>query len=91
MVKFPDGDTYEGEWVGNMRDGYGVYTWEDGAVYSGTSFIIIINYLQDIGKMTKWKERGSFSMRQVKFMTVIGRIINEMDLECTFRRMVQSI
>jgi hypothetical protein len=26
---------YEGEWMNNMRDGYGVQVWPDGAKYSG--------------------------------------------------------
>lgn len=33
--RFPSGAVYEGEWVGNMRDGYGKQTWPDGARYEG--------------------------------------------------------
>lgn len=32
---FSSGAVYEGEWVGNVRDGYGVQTWPDGARYEG--------------------------------------------------------
>jgi hypothetical protein len=32
---FPSGVVYEGEWMNNMRDGYGVQVWPDGAKYTG--------------------------------------------------------
>ncbi len=32
---FPSGVVYEGEWMNNMRDGYGVQVWPDGARYTG--------------------------------------------------------
>jgi Uncharacterized protein conserved in bacteria len=32
---FKSGATYEGEWRGNMRDGWGVQVWPDGAKYEG--------------------------------------------------------
>jgi len=33
--KFKSGAVYDGEWIDNMRDGYGVHTWADGARYEG--------------------------------------------------------
>lgn len=32
---FRSGAVYEGEWLGNLRDGYGVQIWTDGARYEG--------------------------------------------------------
>jgi hypothetical protein len=32
---FKSGAIYEGEWIGNMRDGFGIQTWADGAKYEG--------------------------------------------------------
>ena len=32
---FVNGCHYQGEWVGNKRHGYGVYTWPSGAKYEG--------------------------------------------------------
>ena len=32
---FQSGAVYDGEWVGNMRDGTGTQTWPDGAKYEG--------------------------------------------------------
>lgn len=32
---FKSGATYEGEWVGNKRDGRGTQVWPDGAKYDG--------------------------------------------------------
>lgn len=32
---FDNGATYDGEWLGHLRHGYGVQTWADGAQYSG--------------------------------------------------------
>lgn len=34
-VSFQNGCTYEGQWVGNKKDGEGVQTWSDGAKYEG--------------------------------------------------------
>lgn len=34
-IKFKSGFIYEGDWLGNMRDGYGVQIWPDGAKYEG--------------------------------------------------------
>ena len=34
-VQFKSGATYEGEWIGNSKDGYGVQEWPDGARYEG--------------------------------------------------------
>ena len=34
-VKFKNGVVYKGEWKGNVRHGYGVQTWPDGAKYEG--------------------------------------------------------
>ena len=38
--KFKSGAVYDGEWVGNMRDGYGIQTWPDGAKYEGNYIYI---------------------------------------------------
>ena len=50
-----DGDTYEGDWVNNMAQGYGVYHKANGWVYEG-------QWLQDKphgeGKET-WPDRAS--------------------------------
>ena len=34
-IRFKSGAVYDGEWIGNMRDGFGVQTWKDGARYEG--------------------------------------------------------
>ena len=34
-VHFKDGATYTGQWLGNMKHGYGVQVWKDGAKYEG--------------------------------------------------------
>lgn len=36
---FSSGAVYEGEWIGNMRDGYGSQTWPDGAKYEGITYM----------------------------------------------------
>ena len=33
--KFKSGAVYEGQWRGNVREGNGVQTWQDGAKYEG--------------------------------------------------------
>lgn len=33
--EFQTGSVYDGEWLGNERDGFGVQTWQDGASYEG--------------------------------------------------------
>ncbi len=33
LVKIDNGTTYEGQWRGEVKEGYGVQVWEDGAVY----------------------------------------------------------
>ncbi len=36
IYKYPNGDFYEGEWLENVQDGYGKYTWsETGATTEG--------------------------------------------------------
>lgn len=35
LFTFSSGATYDGEWLGNMRDGYGIQEWPDGAKYEG--------------------------------------------------------
>ena len=32
---FKSGATYDGEWKGTVRDGYGIQVWPDGARYEG--------------------------------------------------------
>ena len=34
-VRFKNGVVYKGEWSGNVRHGYGVQIWPDGAKYEG--------------------------------------------------------
>ncbi len=34
-MKFKNGVIYHGEWKGNVREGYGVQVWPDGAKYEG--------------------------------------------------------
>ena len=33
---FKSGATYDGEWKGTVRDGYGIQVWPDGARYEGS-------------------------------------------------------
>ncbi len=35
IYTYKTGSTYEGEWNGGFRDGYGVQIWPDGARYEG--------------------------------------------------------
>ena len=35
IFRFRDGNTYDGEWYGNLRQGKGTFTWRSGAVYEG--------------------------------------------------------
>lgn len=37
-VKFKNGVIYDGEWKGNVREGFGVQIWPDGAKYEGQWF-----------------------------------------------------
>ena len=32
---FPNGVTYEGEWLDGLKDGKGVQVWQDGSLYEG--------------------------------------------------------
>jgi hypothetical protein len=34
-TQFDNGDTYEGNWVNDVINGYGKYTWSSGDVYEG--------------------------------------------------------
>ena len=34
-VHFKNGATYVGQWLGNLKHGYGVQVWKDGAKYEG--------------------------------------------------------
>jgi len=34
-INYPNGDIYEGEWVGGEKHGQGVYSYNDGGNYSG--------------------------------------------------------
>ena len=36
---FKNGAVYEGEWLGDNRDGFGVQVWSDGAKYEGKFYI----------------------------------------------------
>lgn len=35
MIEFSNGLKYEGEWLGNVRHGFGTQIWPDGAKYVG--------------------------------------------------------
>jgi hypothetical protein len=35
IYTFKTNATYEGEWIGGFRDGYGIQCWPDGAKYEG--------------------------------------------------------
>ena len=32
---FPNGVSYEGEWLNGLRDGQGIQVWQDGSLYEG--------------------------------------------------------
>jgi hypothetical protein len=34
-ITFKSGAVYEGEWIGHVRDGFGIQRWPDGARYEG--------------------------------------------------------
>lgn len=34
-MKYPSGDTYDGEWVHGKFEGTGTYTWKNGKIYNG--------------------------------------------------------
>ena len=34
-VTFPSGIIYEGQWLGELKHGFGVQKWPDGAIYEG--------------------------------------------------------
>lgn len=36
MRDFPNGDSYQGEWVTGMPQGEGLYFWQDGSYYEGS-------------------------------------------------------
>lgn len=48
-MTYSNEDTYEGEWKGGMRHGYGVYTNVDGSKYSYFSYFFL--GMQVIGRM----------------------------------------
>lgn len=33
--EYASGAVYEGEWINDVRDGFGVLTWSDGTKYAG--------------------------------------------------------
>ena len=35
LVKFDDGNAYEGEWLNGKKHGHGIYTWTEGHRYEG--------------------------------------------------------
>jgi len=42
-TQFDNGDTYEGNWVNDVINGYGKYTWSSGDVYEGNQVNGLIN------------------------------------------------
>ncbi|OII71557.1 hypothetical protein cand_032700 [Cryptosporidium andersoni] len=38
LVELQDGITYEGEWLGDRKHGYGIQKWPDGAIFEGNFF-----------------------------------------------------
>jgi len=32
---WPDGRSYEGEFINDTKEGYGIYRWADGRIYEG--------------------------------------------------------
>lgn len=38
-MRFPNGNTYDGNWMDGVMNGYGTYSWKDGKKYKGTSFV----------------------------------------------------
>jgi len=39
VFTFKSGAVYDGEWIGDRREGYGVQKWPDGARYEGFVFL----------------------------------------------------
>jgi hypothetical protein len=35
LIKFRNGDTYQGEWFNEKMQGHGIYTWADGDRFEG--------------------------------------------------------
>lgn len=35
IVKFDNGDSYEGQWLDNKKHGEGIFTWKSGNSYKG--------------------------------------------------------
>jgi len=35
VYTWPDARKYDGQWINNKMDGYGVFTWPDGRKYEG--------------------------------------------------------
>ena len=35
LVEYKDGHTYKGEWLGDLKHGYGVFCWKNGSRYEG--------------------------------------------------------
>lgn len=61
-VKFKNGVIYHGEWRGNIRWGYGVQVWPDGAKYEG-------DWVNG-----KANGKGTFMIMQGKFIHVDGDV-----------------
>lgn len=34
-LRWPDGKKYEGEYLNDIKHGYGIYYWNDGRIYDG--------------------------------------------------------
>jgi hypothetical protein len=66
---FKSGATYDGEWKGNMRDGWGIQVWPDGAKYEGTT--PRLHYITLLGEWRNNKAHG-----KGKFWHVDGDIFD---------------
>ena len=57
-IKFPTGDTYEGEVVDELPHGNGIYKWTNGKIYKG--------------QVQKGKITGFGELKETKHLTLVG-------------------
>jgi len=60
LFTFKSGATYEGEWLGGNRDGFGVQIWSDEAKYEGKSWREAWNKRLGKWKNNKIHGKGTF-------------------------------